>query len=71
MISPYHFLTAGHCVYDSTAGGWASSLQISLGRDGTNLWYGTANATYMRTYTGWTQSADENHDWALVTLDVD
>jgi V8-like Glu-specific endopeptidase len=69
MISPYHFLTAGHCVYDSSEGGWASTLKVSPGQNDITKPYGEANWTYARTYTGWTNSSNVGDDWALITLD--
>jgi len=77
MISPYHALTAGHCVYDHDEDDWADSVDVSPGMDGEDnsdgdsngRFYGTASAIHFRTYTAWTQNEDANHDWALLTLD--
>jgi glutamyl endopeptidase len=69
LIAAKYVLTAGHCVFMATQGGWASSIQVVPGLDGTYRPYGSAWATFMRSYTGWTQSADSNHDFALITLD--
>ncbi|HMO25943.1 MAG TPA: trypsin-like serine protease, partial [Tepidisphaeraceae bacterium] len=70
MIGPYHFLTAGHCVHSGGPGGaWFTDVQVSLAQNGSERFYGTANATWMRTYTAWTNSSDWSWDWALITLD--
>ena len=69
MISPYHFLTAGHVVHSSTKGGWATSMEIALGQDGDEKFYGVADWNYVRSYSGWTDDRSADHDWALVTLD--
>ncbi|MFO7889180.1 MAG: carboxypeptidase regulatory-like domain-containing protein [bacterium] len=72
IIDNYHILTAGHVVYDSSEGGWASSLEIVPGQDNgrDGIWpYHHAWVTFMRSYTGWTNSGDHNHDWAMCTLD--
>lgn len=69
LISGKYALTAGHCVFDSRHGGWAKSIQVWAGRSGSYLPYGSAWATYMRTYTGWTVSGNNQYDMALITLD--
>ena len=65
----YHILTAGHCIYMHDHGGWISSIEVVPGLDYTYMPYHHAWGTYLRTYTGWTSSADHRHDWAMVTLD--
>jgi V8-like Glu-specific endopeptidase len=69
LIDPYHFLTAGHNVYDSTSGGWATNLDVDLGLDGTTRPFGEGHWTYARTYTNWVNSGDPNWDFSLITLD--
>ena len=69
MISPYHILTAGHVVHDASAGGWATDIDVFLAQDGSEQFYGEADWTYLRSYTGWTNSQSQDHDWALITLD--
>ena len=69
IIDENHILTAGHCVYIHDHGGWAYSIRVIPGKDGASEPYGSALATYMRTYTGWTDYESYNHDWAVVTLD--
>ncbi|WP_162006622.1 pre-peptidase C-terminal domain-containing protein [Roseimaritima sediminicola] len=69
MVSPYHFLTAGHCVHNRNDGGWASQMRIYLGQNNDYRPYGEVDWTYVRSYTGWTRDQDFDHDWALVTLD--
>ena len=44
-------------------------VEVIPGMDGSFTPYGVAYATDYRTYTGWTESEMEEHDWALVTLD--
>ena len=69
MIGPFHFLTAGHCVTGSNGFDPLSSMSVSLGQDGDTRPFGTANATFVRTYDEWLNGGDWEHDWALVTLD--
>ncbi len=65
----YHVLTAGHCVYSHSHGGWATSIKVVPGLDWSYMPYNYAWMTYMRSYTGWTVSGMSEHDWAMITLD--
>ncbi|MEH2038337.1 trypsin-like serine protease [Nostoc sp.] len=83
MISPYHFLTAGHSVYDTRYGGWADKIEVMLGSKGNIIagtnradyeYYGEAKSVYTRSFEGWTQgdqtkSETFQYDIGLVTLD--
>ena len=68
IIDEFHVLTAGHCVYIHDGGGWAAEIIVVPGKDGDNEPYGRANATYLRSYTGWTVGEMIEHDWAVITL---
>jgi V8-like Glu-specific endopeptidase len=69
MVSSKYTLTAGHCVHSVSRGGWATSIEVIPGLDGTYKPYGSAYATRLRSYVGWTQNQDSNYDFALITLD--
>jgi V8-like Glu-specific endopeptidase len=69
MIDKFHVLTAGHCIYSHSHGGWAKSVRVMPGRNGSYMPYSSAWSKVLRTYTAWTSSADHRHDWAVVTLD--
>jgi V8-like Glu-specific endopeptidase len=71
MVGPRHFLTAGHCIHQGGGGnnGWYSNVEVALGRDGDDRWFGVANASLIHSVTGWTDSDDANFDWALIQLD--
>ncbi|MBO1351046.1 MAG: trypsin-like serine protease [Hormoscilla sp. GUM202] len=77
MISPYHVLTAGHCVYSEEKGGWADRIEVMLGSTGDITsrnradyeYYGEANSVNLRSYSGWTEDEDFDYDLGLVTLD--
>ena len=68
IIDEFHVLTAGHCVYFHDEGGWAAEIIVVPGKDGDNEPYGRANATYLRSYSGWTVGEMIEHDWAVITL---
>ena len=51
MIDKNHVLTAGHCVYSQSQGGWADSIKIVPGADNGNEPFGHAWATNMRCYS--------------------
>jgi len=69
LVDNFHALTAGHCVYMKDNGGWVSSIQVVPGYDNGYMSYNYAWATYLRSYSGWTDYQMTEHDWGLVTLD--
>jgi V8-like Glu-specific endopeptidase len=69
IIDNFHVLTCGHCVFLHDAGGWADEIKVVPGKNNDNEPFGHAYVTYMRSYTGWTQSEMVEHDWAVLTLD--
>jgi V8-like Glu-specific endopeptidase len=70
LIGYKYVLTAGHCVFSSANGGWASSIQVVPGLNGTYMPYGSAWASYLRSFVGWTRDGDSNYDFALITLNT-
>ncbi|MBN2156738.1 MAG: trypsin-like serine protease [Candidatus Lokiarchaeota archaeon] len=76
LIDSNHVLTAGHCIYDITDGGWRSDVYVIPGKNGTGNSlmeepFGRAYATHLRSTKGWTQNPSPKNDWALITLDRD
>ena len=71
MVSPYHFLTAGHVVHDGSGAEWSTkaNTEIYLGMRESHRPFGVAGVVRQRSYTGWTENGNESHDWALLTLD--
>jgi hypothetical protein len=65
----YHVLTAGHCVYSHSHGGWATKVTVIPGLDDDYMPFYLAYVTKMRSYIGWTEYQMHQHDWALLTLD--
>ena len=71
FISPRTVMTAGHCVYLHNEGGWAKSVRVMPGRNGSNLPYGSTVGTHLRSVTGWTQSKSPNNDYGCIILPED
>lgn len=61
-------ITAGHCVYDSNHGGWAKSIKIFPGANGSNSPYGDTIINRMHTSTKWTENSNEKYDYAVLVL---
>ncbi|CAH1002262.1 hypothetical protein LEM8419_03181 [Neolewinella maritima] len=68
FIGPRTVMTAGHCVYMHNEGGWAQSITVMPGRNGSNMPYGAVVATHLRSVTGWTQNRDRNSDYGCIIL---
>lgn len=71
MIDKNRVLTAGHCVYSQSHGGWADSIKVVPGADNGNEPFGHAWAINMRCYSRWINNEDGKHDFAVITLDRD
>jgi V8-like Glu-specific endopeptidase len=63
-------LTAGHCVCDNQRGGFASSISIIRGMDGSNQPFGSLKVdnTMLRATKEWIDSKSEEHDLGLIIL---
>ena len=76
FIGGKHVLTAGHCVFQSSEGGWATSIRVIPALDGEippfdleNAPFGDAFMIAKRSVKGWTNDADApDYDYAVVTL---
>lgn len=69
LIAAQYVLTAGHCIYNPTEGGWAKKVEVIPGLNGIYKPYGSAFSTKIRTFVAWTSAQDTNYDLALITLD--
>lgn len=69
LIDSKHVLTAGHCVYNIDIDEWVDMIEVIPAFDEWDRPYGTAFATNMFTWTGWTVNHDWNWDLAVVELD--
>jgi V8-like Glu-specific endopeptidase len=61
-------MTAGHVVYSAAAGGWARSIAVIPGMDGTSRPFGTHTGTSFRSVVGWTQNGDPEYDYGAIVL---
>jgi glutamyl endopeptidase len=68
FIGPKAVMTAGHCVYSSASGGWASQIEVIPGMRGATRPYGSMIGTSFRSVTGWTQNSDPNYDYGCIIL---
>jgi glutamyl endopeptidase len=69
LIQAKYVLTAGHCVYNKNSGGWYTKMEVVPGLNNTYKPFGSAFATYARTYRSWINNQNSRSDMALVTLD--
>lgn len=68
FIGPRTVVTAGHCVYSSSKGGWASSIKVYPGRNGSTTPYGYGTSHRLFSVTGWTSSANIQYDYGAIQL---
>ena len=68
FINARTVMTAGHCVYLHNEGGWAQSITVMPGRNGSSLPYGASTATSFRSVTGWTTGPNPDFDYGCIIL---
>lgn len=62
-------LTAGHVIYESQHGGWATQIKVIPARNNTYEPFGYAMANQATTNEEWITNANSNFDWAILDLD--
>jgi len=82
-VGDFHLGTAGHCIYnwDPNDNGdtsdakwadevwaWAAQMDDFHPTGEPERPYGVAKSVYLRSYTGWTQSQNYDHDWAVIVM---
>lgn len=70
MEGPDIMITAGHCVYDSRSGGWATSLVYFPAKNGRTNQYPPMSATAISLSETYILKESADEDWALVKLDM-
>lgn len=68
FIGPRCVMTAGHCVYSKSNGGWASKIEVIPGMDGASRPFGSAVGTAFRSVNGWINNTDPNYDYGCIIL---
>lgn len=68
FISKRCVIAAGHCVYLKDSG-WARSITVIPGADGSSRPYGSAVARRFRSVKGWVDKRDYNFDHGAILLD--
>ena len=76
FIGPHTLATAGHVVYIKNSGvpgrdGWAQSVQVMPGRNGSTLPYGSVTTSNLRTVNGWASNGDPEYDYGAIILPTD
>lgn len=59
-------VTAGHCVYDHSLGGWAEWVRVYPGKNGSKSPFGSYYATTLHTSTNYIKNASSDFDWGLL-----
>lgn len=68
LISPRTVMTAGHCVYSHSGGGWARQIEVIPGMNSSLRPFGSAVGTQFRSVKGWTQRQRSTHDYGCIIL---
>ncbi len=71
IVRHRHVLTAGHCIYDRDAGGWATKVKFTPARDDTYLPVQAAYATHLLSVSGWKDREDPEFDMGMLVLNRD
>jgi V8-like Glu-specific endopeptidase len=69
MVNRHHVLTAGHVVFSKANGGWATSVQFNAAQNDGTLPFGSAFATRLVSFKGWTDSQLRDYDTGMLILD--
>jgi V8-like Glu-specific endopeptidase len=73
FISARTLVTAGHCVFIHSPSkparhGFARSIQVMPGRNGSTLPYGSVTSTEFWTVRGWAEGGNENYDYGAIII---
>lgn len=68
LIAPRTVMTAGHCLYSHSAGGWARRIEVIPGLDATRRPFGAEVGTSFRSVRGWTRDRNPNYDYGAIIL---
>jgi V8-like Glu-specific endopeptidase len=68
LVAPRTVITAGHCVYMHTQGGWPASITVTPGRNGSEMPFGQASAVGLRSVNGWVSMHKREYDYGAIIL---
>ncbi len=68
LIGPRTVITAGHCVYMHSQGGWPSSIRVTPGRNGSSEPFNHVDAVGLRSVRGWVTSRQREFDYGAIIL---
>jgi len=69
LINRNTVVTAGHMLFNRLRGGWATSVRVIPGRDGTSMPYGTYYSSgSFSVGASWFLNSDLNGDWGILRL---
>jgi V8-like Glu-specific endopeptidase len=68
LIGPRTVITAGHCVYSHSAGGWARSIEVIPGMDANRRPFGSLVGRSFRSVIGWVNGRKSTHDYGAIIL---
>jgi V8-like Glu-specific endopeptidase len=68
LIAPRCVITAGHCVFIRSAGGWADRIEVSPGRNGASFPFGTVASGRFSALPRWVSHNDRNFDCGCIIL---
>ena len=68
MLGPSAVATAGHCVYDSSMGGWAEKIMVYPAREGKDGIPYSAGSTKLEAGGNWVKNRDVTDDWGVIQL---
>ncbi len=71
LVGPRLVVTAGHVVYMHNRGGWAKSIEVIPGRNGSRRPYGSCKSSFYYSVKGWTQKRKREYDYAAIVLPSD
>lgn len=71
FIGPRTIVTAGHCVYIHSQGGWAQQITVTPGRNSTEAPFKSYTATSFRSVKGWVTGKSRNYDYGVIILPKD
>lgn len=68
LVGARTVMTAGHCVYMHSQGGWVREIEVVPGRNGASRPFGSCTATAFRSVNGWTANHDRDFDYGAILL---